>query len=259
MLDLGVRRPFLHYDDHEVLCFLLYAMQWRDFSPASFASKNVQIGYDRHPARPKRIPTTPAKVLSMHTAATAHSFPPLPCLSPECMASRSAARASSIMRSNRRRMAASVNGPELLRSAFASTSFSRSGWYSGIFASCLSLPISSAHWDRSFKSSTNFLSISSMRRRQSFKFMAPHRPLFFCLSFRAKGRSFLSARSRGISTLALALAQASTGSRSWRNLATRQAVASSFFEQSNAFGKRGGSCIHGLRLFDFGNERRAHH
>src|SRR5439155_13783427 len=46
------------------------------FSPASFASKNVQIGYDRHPARPKRIPTTPAKVLSMHTAVTTHSFPP---------------------------------------------------------------------------------------------------------------------------------------------------------------------------------------
>src|SRR5437588_12945017 len=43
------------------------------------------------------------------------------------MASRSAARASSMMRSKRRRIAASVNGPGLLRSAFSSTSFSRAG------------------------------------------------------------------------------------------------------------------------------------
>src|SRR5260370_253265 len=88
------------------------------------------------------------------------------------MASRSAARASSIIRSNRRRMAASVNGPGLLRSAFWITSFSRSGWYSGIFAACLSLPISRAQRERSFKSSTSFLSISSMRRRQSLRLMA---------------------------------------------------------------------------------------
>src|SRR6266566_1513741 len=41
-----------------------------------------------------------------------------------------------------------------------------------IFAACLSLPISSAQRERSLSSSTSFLSISSMRRRQSPRFMA---------------------------------------------------------------------------------------
>src|SRR5437588_1611010 len=41
-----------------------------------------------------------------------------------------------------------------------------------MLAACLSLPISSAQRERSLSSSTSFLSISSMRRRQSARFMA---------------------------------------------------------------------------------------
>src|SRR5258707_13728147 len=152
MLDLRVGSAFLHHDDHKGFLF-------------PFLNVSAEPGL-----RPGSTIS-----LSTHTAAAVHSFPLLPWLSPECMASRSAARASSMMRSNKRRIAPSVKGPELLRSAFSSTSFSRSGWYSGIFASCLSLPISGAHCERSFRSCTSFLSISSMRRRQSLRFMAQPR------------------------------------------------------------------------------------
>src|SRR5712664_1616379 len=139
------------------------------------------------------------------------------------MASRSAARASSIMRSNRRRMAASVNGPGLLRSAFWITSFSRSGWYSGIFAACLSLPISRAQCERSFKSSTSFLSISSMRRRQSLRFMAD----FLAIAGR-----------RG----------------SWGDLAAGEAVAGGLLERANAVAEGRSAGVNGLRLFNFGDK-----
>src|SRR5580704_1696570 len=40
-----------------------------------------------------------------------------------------------------------------------------------MLAACFSLPISRAQRDRSLRSSTSFLSISSMRRRQSERFM----------------------------------------------------------------------------------------
>src|SRR5204863_850887 len=152
MLDLGVGGPFLHHDDHKSFLF-----------PSLNDSKRK--ARDKSPATANILPKR-----------AAHSCPPLALPSPECMASRSAARASSMMRSKRRRMAASVSGPGLSRSAFSKTSFSRSGWYSGIFASCLSLPISRAQCERSFKSSTSFLSISSIRRRQSLRFTARPRP-----------------------------------------------------------------------------------
>jgi hypothetical protein len=42
-----------------------------------------------------------------------------------------------------------------------------------------------------------------------------------------------------------------------RGLAARKPVAGSFLERPNAFAKRGGCVIHGLRLFDLGNQRGA--
>src|SRR5947207_1165184 len=103
MLDLGVGGPFLHHDDHKSFLF-----------PSLSDSKRKTR--DKRPATANTLPKR-----------AAHSCPPLALPSPECMASRSAARASSMMRSKRRRMAASVSGPGLLRSAFSKTSFSRSG------------------------------------------------------------------------------------------------------------------------------------
>ena len=44
----------------------------------------------------------------------------------------------------------------------------------------------------------------------------------------------------------------------YRGLAPRETVPSGFFERTNAFGKRVGSAINGLCLFDFGNEGRAY-
>src|SRR5260370_33459501 len=139
-----------------------------------------------------------------------------------------------MMRSNRRRMAASVNGPALLRSAFWITSFSRSGWYSGIFAACLSLPISSAQCERSFKSSTSFLSISSMRRRQSLRLMA----------------DFLAIAGRG---------------GSWGDLAAGEAGAGGVVVAADASARGGRGAPHRWRPFYFwgggggGNRRRGKH
>ena len=45
---------------------------------------------------------------------------------------------------------------------------------------------------------------------------------------------------------------------SWRHLAPRESVAGGLFERTNTLGERRGSCVYGLRLFDFRNERRAY-
>src|SRR5713101_3866853 len=207
------------------------------------------------------------------------------------MASRSAARASSMMRSNKRRIAASVSGPELLLSAFASTSFSLSGWYSGRLAACLSLPISRAQRERSFKSWTSFLSISSMRRRQSSRFMTPpwtgnesrflaprkhserkKRASLGMTSTRMdaiEGRSETEVESRKLKVERFG--EDELDGYSWgdlapmhRGLAAGKTVAGSFLERaetrskSGSGGVNGGSCrIWHSRFFNFGHEGRA--
>src|SRR6266478_6833237 len=209
------------------------------------------------------------------------------------MASRSAARASSMMRSNKRRIAASVNGPALLLSAFASTSFSRSGWYSGRLAACLSLPISRAQRERSFKSSTSFLSISSMRRRQSSRFMTPPRTgnesrflaprkhserkkhaargMTSTRMDAIEGRSETEVESRKLKVERKTFAEDGLDGYSWgdlapmhRGLAAGKTVAGSFLERAETRSKSGSGGVNGgrcriwhSRFFNFGHERRA--
>src|ERR1700676_3596758 len=97
VLDLGVGGGFLHYDDH--IC------GWFPFAG---------LKIDHYKTEPT-------------SESGRYKFSSLSTTSPKCMASRSALRASSMMRSNKRRIAASVSGPALMRSAFSKTSRSRSG------------------------------------------------------------------------------------------------------------------------------------
>src|SRR5712671_3868019 len=120
VLDLGVGGAFLHYDDHSGAGFLSIRVR---FYPRNAALKgrryNLQIKSSL-----RKAAATKSKS-GLHIAC--YDFSSLSTTSPECMASRSALRASSMMRSKRRRIAASVSGPGLTRSAFSRTSRSRSG------------------------------------------------------------------------------------------------------------------------------------
>src|SRR6267378_41097 len=102
VLDLGVGGAFLHYDYHGCGWFPFAGLK-----PGHYNSRALQ---NRRMAYTSR-----------------YDFSSLSTTPPKCMAWRSALRASSMMRSNRRRMAASVSGPGLTRSAFSRTSRSRSG------------------------------------------------------------------------------------------------------------------------------------
>src|SRR6476646_1644213 len=99
MLNLRVRRALLHHNDHIAL--------------GSFPSTTAST---------KSVPPRDQNILCYFFSFPAPSA---------CIASRSADRASSIIRSNNRRIAASERGPEFTFSAFSRTSRSRSGWYSG--------------------------------------------------------------------------------------------------------------------------------
>src|SRR5881392_3503267 len=91
VLDLGFAGPFLHHNDHKV--FLLP-------SPLAFHPSRVSGG-PTPPCRQK--PTASGKpFLPGPRTLVIHSFLSLPSRPSESMASRSAARASSMMRSNRR-------------------------------------------------------------------------------------------------------------------------------------------------------------
>src|SRR2546422_3405761 len=116
VLDLVVQSPFLHHNNHVTL--LSPSQQ----NPREFPAHNFQSEMDHDPCS-----------FSVFSGAPSG-----------CIAVRSTERASSKMRSNSRRMAVSGSGPEFARSAFSSTSRSRSGGYSGRFASRFSFPISIA-------------------------------------------------------------------------------------------------------------------
>src|SRR5258708_38814855 len=138
-----------------------------------------------------------------------------------------------------------------------------------MFSACFSLPISRAQRDRSFKSWTSLRSISSMRRRQSLRFMEPPH---------ARGKSRFLAAPACAGRLGMTTGKASAqigrsmlrpyeeasdladgGAHSWSNLAAREAVLRGRLESADALGKSCGGGIDGFRFLDFGNESRADH
>src|SRR6266478_8373311 len=116
VLDLGVGGAFLHYDDH-VRCLVPFHRS-KDRPLQKLRPAGLKPGLYR---------SSPLPAHGGRAESGRYNFSSLSTTSPKCMAWRSALRASSMMRSKRRRMAASVSGPEFAASAFSRTSRSRSG------------------------------------------------------------------------------------------------------------------------------------
>src|SRR5208337_4253642 len=131
-----------------------------------------------------------------------------------------------------------------------------------MFDSCLMRPISRAQCERSLSNSTSFLSISSMRRRQSEMFMRWPRGSIEegsldCATRRAE---LQRARENRVAPLGMTvLRSGSLLARSWRNLAAGEAAARGFLERTDTFAQGCGCRVGRSYLLNFRNQRGADH